>query len=123
MIVVDSCGWLEFFADGPLADKYYRYLKKAGELIVPTVVLYEVYKKIKREVNEEQALLAVAQMEASTLVPLKEGIALAAADFSLKHDLPMADAIVYATARAENAVLATSDEHFKNLEFVDFISR
>ncbi len=123
MILVDSCGWLEYFTDGPLADKYYAYLKKTHEVIIPTIVLYEVYKKIKRETNEEQALLAVAQMQSSKVLPLKESIALLAADMSLQFALPMADAIVYATARSENALLATSDEHFKGLEQVDFIKK
>lgn len=121
MILVDSCGWLEYFTDGPLADKYYAYLKKTPELLVPTIVLYEVYKKIKREVNEEQALLAAAQMQSAMVVPLREGLALRAADVSLQFSLPMADAVVYATALSENAKLVSSDEHFKGLEYVVFL--
>lgn len=123
MILVDSCGWLEYFSDGPLAGKYCRYLANAHEIIVPTIVLYEVYKKIKRETAEEQALLAVAQMKTSIIVPLKESIALTAADMSLQFSLPMADAIVYATARSENALLVTSDEHIRGLESVKFIEK
>ena len=122
MILVDSCGWLEYFSGGPLADKYYHYLKDPRKVIVPTIVIYEVYKKIKREASEEQALLAVAQMQSSAIIPFKDGVVLLAADLSLNHNLPMADAIVYATAKMENAHLVTSDEHFKGLDLVDFIS-
>lgn len=123
MILVDSCGWLEYFTEGPQADKYYAYLKKTHEVIVPTIVLYEVYKKIKKETSEEQALLAVAQMQSGVVVQLKESTALSAADHSLQFSLPMADAIVYATAKAENALLVSSDEHFKGLEQVEFIEK
>ena len=123
MILIDSCGWLEYYTDGPLADKYYSYLKKTREVIVPTIVLYEVYKKIKREATEEQAILAVAQMQSSLVVPLKDSVALQAADVSLQYSLQMADAIVYATARSENALLVSSDEHFKGLENVDYIKK
>lgn len=123
MTLVDSCGWLEYFTDGPLVDKYYKYLVKPQEIIVPTIVLYEVYKKIKKETTEEYALLAIAQMQSSIIVQLKESIALSAADISLQYALPMADAIVYATARHENALLATSDEHFRGLEAVNFIEK
>jgi predicted nucleic acid-binding protein len=122
MILVDSCGWLEYFSDGKLADKYYHYLKTPCKVVVPTIVIYEVYKKIKREASEEQALRAVAQMQSATIIPFKDGVVLLAADLSLSHNLPMADAIVYATAKLENASLVTSDEHFKGLDLVDFIS-
>ena len=121
MILVDSCGWLEYFAEGPRADSYAKYFKKTRELIIPTIVIYEVYKKVKREVGEEQALRVVAAMQAGTIIPLHDSLALAAADLSLKFSLPMADAIVYATARAHDALLVTSDEHFKDLEGVEFI--
>ena len=121
MILVDSCGWLEYFAEGARADSYAKYLKKVHELIVPTIILYEVYKKVKREVGEEQALRVVAAMQAGTIIPLPDSLALAAADLSLQFSLPMADAIVYATARAHDALLVTSDEHFKNLEGIEFI--
>lgn len=123
MILVDSCGWLEYFTDGPLADKYYKFLSKPHEIIVPTIVLYEVYKKIRKETTEENSLLAVAQMKTSNIIPLKENIALSAADLGLQFSLPMADAIVYATARHENAILATGDEHFRGLEAVNFIEK
>ncbi|MBN3033530.1 MAG: type II toxin-antitoxin system VapC family toxin [Candidatus Saganbacteria bacterium] len=122
MIVVDSCGWLEYFSAGPLADEYYSYLKDPARVIVPTIAIYEVYKKIKREAGEEKALLAVAQMQTSNIASFANGVVLLAADLSLAYNLPMADAIVYATAKINNAKLVTSDEHFTGLESVVFIA-
>jgi toxin FitB len=121
MTVVDSCGWIEYFTDGPLADRYSHYLKKSVDLVVPTVTLFEVYKKIKREVSEASALLAVARMKQGKTTPLTESVALRAADLGLLHNLPMADSIVYATARLSEAALVTNDAHFKGLAGVTFI--
>lgn len=121
MILVDSSGWIEFFTGGANAGKYGSYLEEA--VVTPTVVLYEVYKIIKRERTEEEALLAVAQMQKTRLVPLSESLALAAADVSLEFQLAMADSIVYATARAENAELVTSDKDLRGLLGVTYLPK
>lgn len=123
MILVDSCGWLEYFTGSSLADKYFEYLKKPKEVLTPTIILYEVYKKIKKERSEEEALLAIAQIKETHILPLSESIALLSADLSLEHNLPMADAIVYASALANKAKVVTSDKHFKNLENVIYLPR
>lgn len=123
MILVDSCGWLEYFTDGTLAPKYYAYLKRTKEIITPTIILYEIYKKIKKERSEEDALLAVAQIQQTEIIPLADSIALAAADLSLEHKIPMADAIIYATARSQGAKIITSDEHFRELENIVFLKK
>lgn len=123
MHLVDSCGWLEYFADGPLAQDYYHYLKKPKETLTPTIVVYEVYKKIKRDRGEEPALLAVAQLEESEIVSLTQSISLLAADLSLEHQIPMADAIVYATAKTRQAKLITSDNHFEKLDNVVYLKK
>ncbi len=102
----------------PLALEYSKYLKDLTKRVTPTIVLYEVYKKIKRERTEEDALLAVSLINKTTIVTLSESIALLAADLSLKHSLPMADAIVYATALEKNCKVVTSDTHFKGLDRV-----
>lgn len=99
MILVDSSGWIEFFIDGPRADRYAPYLKRPDEVVTPTVVLFEVYRKLRRERGEEFALAVVAQMKRTCLVTLSETIALEVADLSLKHSLSMADAFILATAR------------------------
>jgi predicted nucleic acid-binding protein len=123
MIVVDSSGWIEFFTGGANAGKYGVYLDRVSEVLTPTVVLYEVYKLVKRERTEEEALLAVAQIQKSRIVPLSGSLALAAADLSLELRLPMADSIVYATARAENAELVTSDRDLRGLLGVTYLPK
>ncbi len=118
MILLDSYGWIEYFTDGPLSVKYAQYVENADEknTIIPAIVVYEVYKKIKKEMGEKQALEAYAQMMRTKVVPLDEGLAIAAADFSLIFGFGMADAMVYATAKRNGAVLITSDRHFKGIE-------
>jgi predicted nucleic acid-binding protein len=118
MLLVDSSGWIEFFTDGPLVAEYSKYLKDLTRLVTPTIVLYEVYKKIKRERTEEDALFAVSLINRTSVIPLSESLALLAADLSLKHSLPMADAIVYTTALEKNCKVVTSDTHFKGLDRV-----
>ena len=98
-VLVDSSGWIEFFTGGPLAERYASYVAPTSQVVTPTVVLYEVYKKIKRERGEETAVLFAGRLNATEVVPLTESIAFLAADVSLRHGLAMADAIVYATAR------------------------
>ena len=85
------------------------------EVLTPTIVLYEVYKLVKRERSEEEALVAISAMQRTRIVPLSEVIALTAADLALEHGLAMADAIVYATARTENIQVVTSDADFEGL--------
>ena len=121
MILVDSFGWIEYLAEGQLAERYEEYLTNLAEVATPTIVLYEVYKKLRRECKEEEALLVVAQMMKTKIVPLSEEISLLAAELGLKHSLPMADAIVYATAMKETCPIVTSDPHFKGLEDVIYL--
>jgi len=121
MTVVDSCGWIEYLADSSLAPQYEKYLQKPEEMITPSLVMYEVYKKVKKEKGEELALSVVAQMEKTKVVTLDEEIALLAADLSIGHLLPLADAVVYGTAMREKAKVVTSDSHFKDLDDVVFL--
>ncbi len=121
-VLLDSSGWIEFFTDGPLADCYAAYLTPRYQLITPTIVLYEVYKKIKRERGEESALLFAGRLNATQVVHLTESIALLAADVSLRHGLAMADAIVYATAQDQEAEVVTGDADLKNLPGVVYVN-
>lgn len=123
MKLVDSSGWLEFFTDGPLADAYSRHLNRPADVVTPTLVLYEVYKVIKRQRGEETALTAVGHMGKTGLVPLSDSIALTAADVSLEHHLAMADAVVYATALSERATLITSDADLGKLPGVIYLPK
>lgn len=122
-MLVDSSGWIDFFTNGPLADEYASYLKHPQGVVTPTIVLYEVYKVIKRLRSEEEALAAVAQMGKTRLVPLTDSVALTAADLSLVYHLAMADAIVYATALAEHTTLVTSDADLQHLPEVRYLQK
>ncbi len=121
MIVVDSSGWIEFFTDGPLADDYASRLRRLGSVITPVIVIYEVYKRLKRELSEDDAVIAVSAMQRSQVVPIDQELALTAADLSLDHGLAMADAIVLATARKFQAELVTSDRDFAELDGVTYL--
>ena len=123
MMVVDSSGWLEFLTDGPLADEYARRLRQPAAVITPTIVMYEVYKHSKRLRGEDGALDAVAAMQKTRVVPLNDELALVAADLSLEHKLPMADAIVLATARLYEAEVVTSDADFEGVADVTYIPK
>ena len=115
MVVVDSSGWIEFFTDGPKADAFARYLKDPEKIVTPAVVVYEVYKKIKRERGESLAKLCVAQLEKTEVIPLSRDLAILAADLNLEYSLPMADSVVLATARMHGAPLVTRDGDFRNI--------
>lgn len=120
-VLLDSSGWIEFFTAGPLAERYVPYLTSRYQLITPTIVLYEVYKKIKRERGEEAAILFAGRLSATQIVQLTESIALLAADVSLLHGVAMADAIVYATAQDQGAEVVTGDADLKDLPGVVYI--
>jgi predicted nucleic acid-binding protein len=120
-ILLDSSGWIEFFTGGPLGERYASYLTSRYQLITPTIVLYEVYKKIKRERGEETALLFAGRLNATQVVQLTESIALLAADVSLRYGLAMADAIVYATAQDQEAEVVTGDADLKDLPGVIYV--
>lgn len=121
--LIDSSGWLEYFAAGKKANAYLKYLNSRKPLLTPSLILYEVYKKIVREKSEAEGLLAVAhiQEQSKAVIPLDEGLALLSADVSLRHNLAMADAIIYATALQHDLTLVTSDHHFEKLEHVILI--
>ncbi len=123
MVVVDSCGWLEWFTDGALSDAYRPYLEDIDNLIVPSIVLYEVYKFLKREAGEEKAFLAIGYIKNARIVPLDDTLALKAADIALEHRIAMADAMVAATADMHDCILITSDADLKNLPNVKFLSK
>lgn len=123
MILVDSCGWLEYLADGPLAGEFAPYFEKPAEIVTPAIVVYEVAKKIWKEQGREKALLVAAQMQQTLLVPFDGHIALKAAEISIRWKLPAADAVVYATASILGCQVVTSDSHFKGLPGVIFIPK
>lgn len=115
MNIVDSSGWLAYFADEPNAKHFLAPLNDSASLVVPTVTIYEVFKVILRESCENDALQAVFAMQNGAVVDLKASLAIAASRLSLENDFPMADGIILATAREFNAILWTQDSDFKNI--------
>jgi toxin FitB len=118
--VVDSSAWLEYFADGPNAAFFAPAIAATEKLVVPTLSLYEVLKRVLQQRTEDDALMAMATMQQGTVVDLDAGIALSAARISIDHKLPMADSVILATARTFEATLWTQDEHFKGLPGVKY---
>lgn len=122
MIVVDSSGWLEYFTGDRLCQKFAPYIEKTAEVVVPSLVLYEVYRWLKKNGLEEEALKYIARMSEGKIIPLNDSLALHAADISLEYKLAMADSIVYATALSSGIKLVTADSDFKDLPSVIYIS-
>jgi predicted nucleic acid-binding protein len=120
MNVVDSSAWLEYLADGPNAEYFSAPLEDVGNLIVPTICIYEVFKAVLRQRGEDAALQTVALMKQGTTINLTDDLALQAAKISLECQIPMADSIILATARAHEAVLWTQDKDFKDMENVNY---
>ena len=123
MNLVDSSGWLEYFADGPNASFFAPAIMATDELIVPTLGIYEVFKRVLQQSSEGQALQAVALMQQGRVVELTAALALSAAIISTELRLPMADSIMLATARSLDAVFWTQDADFAQISGVRFIEK
>jgi len=117
--VVDSSGWLEYLADSPRAKHFAAAIEDVDHLIVPVLSIYEVAKKVRRERGEHDAFEVAAVMQSGTVVDLDASLCLEAAFF----DLPLADSLIYATARRFNAILWTQDEDFRGLDGVKFFKQ
>ena len=120
MNLVDTSGWIEYFFEGPNASFFAPPIELAEELVVPTICLFEAFKKISAVADQSRALRAIAQMKQARVIDLTADIALKAALISTERKLPMADSLIYATARAERATVWTQDEHFEGLPDVRF---
>jgi predicted nucleic acid-binding protein len=123
MNVIDSSGWIEYFTDGVNADFFDSPIRDFESLIVPTICLYEVFKRVLLVLGDDKALKTIGQMSLGTVVDLDRNIAMRAAQISLNVKLAMADSIILATAREYDATLWTQDEHFKDLEGVRYIEK
>ena len=123
MNIVDSSGWLAYFADEPNAQHFLIPLNDTAALVVPTVAIYEVFKVVLRESSENEALHAVVAMQKGTVVDLTPPLAIAASKLSLEHNLPMADSIILATAKQFDATLWTQDSDFKNIDGVKYFPK
>jgi len=120
MNLVDTSGWIEYFFEERNASYFAQPIEKTDQLVVPVICLYEVFKKVNVVADEAKALRAVAQMKQGRVVDITEDVAFSAALISLKHKLPMADSLIYATARAQGATLWTQDDHFSSLPNVRY---
>jgi len=118
--LVDSSGWLEYFVDGKNAKFFVQVIENTEELIVSTINLYEVYKKILLERDGNSALQAIALMQQAKVVNITSSIAIMAAKLSCELKIPMADSLIYSTARIHDAVVWTQDADFKDLEEVKY---
>jgi predicted nucleic acid-binding protein len=123
MNIVDSSGWLAYFADEPNADHFLPPLHEANLLVVPTVILYEVFKVILRESGENEALQVMVAMQKGKVVDLTMSLAMAASKISLERQLSMADSIILATAKEYDAVIWTQDSDFKNITGVKYFPK
>ncbi len=120
MNIVDTSGWIEYFFADANAGYFTSPIEKTDELLVPVICLYEVFKKVNIVADEAHALQAVAHMKQGRIVDITEDVALSAALISLKHKLPMADSLIYATAQSHEAILWTQDNHFCTLPGVNY---
>jgi len=123
MNVVDSSGWLEFFANAENANFFSKAIQDSSHLVVPTLSIFEVFKRILQQRGENDALLAVATMQQGQVVDLTSSLALAAAKVSTIEQLPLADSVMLATARIYHATLWTQDSDFKGKTDVRYIEK
>ncbi|RKZ40975.1 MAG: VapC toxin family PIN domain ribonuclease [Gammaproteobacteria bacterium] len=121
MNVVDSSGWLEFFADGTNVNVFRVPIRNTSELIVPAISIYEVYKRLLQQTDKDNALRAASLMKMGKVVELNASLAIDAAEISYDLKIPMADSIILATARQYNATLWTQDSDFQGIEGVRYI--
>lgn len=123
MNVVDSSGWLEYFADGSNAAFFAPAIENTRELLVPTLSLYEVFRRVLQQRGEGEALQAMALMQQGQIVDLTAAVALSAAKASIEHRLPMADSIMLVTARLHDATFWTQDADFEGVAGVKYIAK
>jgi len=120
MNVVDSSAWLEYLGGWPNADHFARAIEKTDDLIVPTLSLYEVFKRILQQRTESEALQVIAGMQQGRVVDMDTRISVSAARIHMKHQLPFADSVMLATAREYQATLWTQDANFEGIDGVEY---
>jgi len=119
--IVDSCGWLEYFANGPNADFFAPAIESPQELLVPSLTFFEVFKRILQQRTEADGLRAIALMRQGQVIELNDTLALGAARLSHELKLPLADSIILYSARHLDATLWTQDAHFESVPDVKFV--
>ena len=123
MNVVDSSAWIEFFVDGPNARFFSKAIRNVDALLVPSVVVLEVYRYVLRERGRQDALETAAALRQGRVIDLTQGLAIEAAELGASYGLPLTDSVIYATAVAHDATLWTQDSHFEGLDAVQYRSK
>lgn len=123
MTVIDSSCWLEYFSGSENSRFFQDEIESIHEVIVPTIILYEVFKKIVLEAGEDKALKVIAHMQLGKVVDVDSFIAISASRLSIRYKIPMADSIILASARRYDATLYTQDSHFSSIENVRYFPK
>jgi len=123
MNIVDSSAWLEYFKESKNAKNFAHAIEDLDNLFVPSIILYEVYKKLCQTSGKQKAIQAIGHMQIGKIIGIHTNDALNAAHFSKELKLPMADAMIYAIAYQSGATLWTQDADFKGLEGVKYFPK
>jgi predicted nucleic acid-binding protein len=123
MNIIDSSFWLEYFAGTDSGNIVSEIIENTNDLMLPTITLYEVFKKLLLETTEDDALFCIAHMKQGNIINLNNELSLLASKLSIEFKLPVADSIIYATNLKYNCVLWTQDRHFSGLNFVNYFEK
>lgn len=123
MHLIDTSAWIEWLTGSPTGEMVAAHLPEQTDWLVPTMVQLELAKWLVREVGEDKADQVIAFTQLCHIAPLDTEIALAAAEACREHRLATADAIIFATARAQGATLITCDAHFDGLPGVTLVEK
>ena len=123
MNLVDSSAWLEYFGAGPRAGQFARVIEDVESVLVPTIVLVEVCRRVIHQRGEDEALQAAALLHQGQVVDLDSGLALSAAQLGIVHKLPLTDSIILATAKQFGATIWTMDGDFEGIPNVQYFAR
>ncbi len=123
MNLIDSSCWIEYFAGTDFCKSYTDKIEQIDNVIVPAIVIYEVFKKLLTETNESKALIAIAHMQLGKVIDIDSNIAMLAAKLSLSYKIPMADSLILAVSRKFQAKIYTHDEHFSHIKDVIYIPK
>jgi predicted nucleic acid-binding protein len=121
--LVDSSGWLEYFGGGPRAGQFARVIEDVESLVVPTIVLVDVCRRVMQQCGEDEALQTAAVLHQGLVVDLDSGLALSAAQLGVAHKLPLADSIILATAKQFGATIWTMDGDFEGMPHVRYFPK
>ncbi len=119
LLTLDSSCWIEYLRDTPRAELFAIAAENPEQLIVPVVSIYEVTKKLRREISAKVAAYAEALMCRGRVIDFDLSLSRAA----IANTLPLADSLIYATAQAHDAILWTQDQHFEGLPGVKYFSK